>query len=279
MLESKERVAASIVNAQAELEKALMQLETIPSINYSSVAFAAHALNNFLAVIGGTAELMRLALADQPDERLSRGLNTVQNSTRLMGQIVAALMKDALIAGQPQISLNRVDLASLLPTICYYYQVQADRKQIGLHWMPTSEPHCYAWTDNTAVAAVMDNLLSNAIKYSPPGRHVWISLRAEPGSIVCSIRDEGPGISAADQKRLFQRGMRLSATPTGGENSHGYGLAVAKELLDLLGERSGARANPATGPPSTFACRPIADREKSRTRSSRQRRAQSPARR
>lgn len=235
MLDSKERVAASIANAQAELEKALMQLETIPSVNYSSVAFAAHALNNFLAVIGGTTELMGLALVDQSDPRLRNWLNTIQNSTRLMGQIVAALMKDALIAGQPQISMTRVDLASLLPMICYYYQAQADRKQISLRWMPPAEAHCYAWTDHTAVAAVMDNLLSNAIKYSPPGRHVWISLRAEPGSLVCSVRDEGPGISAADQERLFQRGVRLSATPTGGEPSHGYGLAVAKELLDLVG--------------------------------------------
>jgi signal transduction histidine kinase len=143
-------------------------------------------------------------------------------------------MKDALISGQPNIAFDKVDLAALMQTICYYYQAQADRKQIRVLLLPAPEVHCYAWTDHTAIAAVMDNLLSNAIKYSPHGKRVWVSLRAEGESYVCSVRDEGPGINAAEQVQLFQRGVRLSTTPTGGESSHGYGLAVAKELLDLV---------------------------------------------
>ncbi len=234
MFDSKERVAASIATAQAELEAALMHLESIPSISHSSVAFAAHALNNFLAVTGGTVELLDLALESHPEPRIHTWLYTIQNSTRLMGQIVAALMKDALIAGQPQIDMTKVDLQSLLQTICYYYQAQAGRKQISLYWLPPQDTHCFAWTDHTAIAAVMDNLLSNAIKYSPYGRSIWVNLYAEPDCYVCCVRDEGPGISAEEQGRLFQRGVRLSATPTGGESSQGYGLAVAKELVDLV---------------------------------------------
>lgn len=234
MFDSKERVAASIANAQAELEAAIMHLETIPSVRHSSVAFAAHALNNFLAVTGGTVELLEIALESYPEPRVHTWLYTIQNSTRLMGQIVAALMKDALIAGQPQINMTKVDLIALLQTVCYYYQAQAGRKQISLFWLPPQDEQCYAWTDHTAIAAVLDNLLSNAIKYSPHGRSIWVSLQADLDACVCCVRDEGPGISAEDQERLFQRGVRLSATPTGGESSQGYGLAVAKELMDLV---------------------------------------------
>lgn len=253
MLDSKERVAASIATAQAELEAALMHLETVPSVNHSSVAFAAHALNNFLAVTGGTVELLDLTLESHPEPRVHTWLYTIQNSTRLMGQIVAALMKDALIAGQPQINMTKVDLLVLLQTICYYYQAQAGRKQISLYWLPLQDTHCFAWTDHTAIAAVMDNLLSNAIKYSPYERSIWVSLRSESDSYVCSVRDEGPGISAADQERLFQRGVRLSATPTGGESSQGYGLAVAKELLDLIGGSIWCESEPGSG--ATFCIR------------------------
>lgn len=234
MLDAKERVAESIANAQAELEAALMQLEAIPAVSYSAVAFAAHALNNFLAVTGGTTELLAMALADHPEPRVHTGLNAIRNATQMMGQIVAALMKDALIAGQPNVTFSKVDLAALMQTICFYYQAQADRKQIRVMLVPPEETYCYAWTDRTAVAAVMDNLLSNAIKYSPPGKRVWVGLSKEEGAYVCLVRDEGPGISAEEQAQLFQRGVRLSATPTGGESSHGYGLAVAKELIELV---------------------------------------------
>jgi signal transduction histidine kinase len=48
------------------------------------------------------------------------------------------------------------------------------------------------------------------------------------------VRDEGPGISPDDQLRLFQKGAPLSAIPTGGEPSSGYGLAVAKELATQI---------------------------------------------
>jgi signal transduction histidine kinase len=207
----------------------------MPTVSYSAVAFAAHALNNFLSVIGGTTELLGLVLANHPEPRVRTWLTALQNSTHMMGQIVAALMKDALIAGRSNITFAKVDLVAGLQTICFYYQTHADRKQIRLIWEPPEEAHCYAWTDNTALAAVMDNLLSNAMKYSPYGGRVWVSLQCDAEAHVCSVRDEGPGISAADQERLFQRGVRLSATPTGGEASHGYGLAVAKELLDLVG--------------------------------------------
>ena len=56
----------------------------------------------------------------------------------------------------------------------------------------------------------------------------------EPGYLVCTVQDEGPGLSPEEQGKLFQRGVRLSPAPTGGEPSNGYGLAVAKELVEKL---------------------------------------------
>src|ERR1700691_5356040 len=71
--------------------------------------------------------------------------------------------------------------------------------------------------------------------------------------ILVSVRDEGPGISEADQKKLFQKFTRLSARPTGGESSTGLGLAIVKRLAEAM---SGTiRCHSASGAGSTFTLR------------------------
>jgi signal transduction histidine kinase len=126
------------------------------------------------------------------------------------------------------------DLVPLVQRTCNYYQRIADRKNISIV-CDSANNIPPVWTDPVAVAAVLDNLLSNAVKFSFRGKKIWVELWGEITSVVCSVRDEGPGLNQEDQAKLFQRGIKLSSVPTGGESSSGYGLAVAKELIDKLG--------------------------------------------
>src|SRR2546426_4442256 len=63
MADAKDRVAASIARARADLDKALADLDHLPSVEAGAVAFAGHALGNYLTVTGGTADLLVAALA------------------------------------------------------------------------------------------------------------------------------------------------------------------------------------------------------------------------
>src|SRR5437773_12038818 len=135
---------------------------------------------------------------------------------------------------QPRLCFQPVDGSVLIERGCHFYRRKADEKQISITPdLHVEEPDARA--DRVAVAVVMDNLLSNAIKYSPHDRVVRVFVRAGPGFLVCSVQDEGPGISEEDQAKLFRRGVRLSSVPTGNEESTGYGLAVAKGLVDAMG--------------------------------------------
>jgi two-component system sensor histidine kinase/response regulator len=104
-----------------------------------------------------------------------------------------------------------------------------------------------ASTDRLALAASMDNLLSNAFKYSEPGSRIWVKVCREQDEVVCTVRDEGPGFSAEDQTRLFRKGVRLTNSPTGGEVSTGYGLAIAKDLVEKIGGAIGCESLPDRG--------------------------------
>ena len=245
MTNPKEQISAHLSKAKTELEEALVKFAKLPAFEAGTVAFAAHALNNFLTVINGTTELLRHHLANYPDAEVHTWLAGLQHTTDLMVYVVARLMNSASQSDKVLV-LQEVDLVTLIQRACDYYQRIADQKQIKII-AENAAPSAVISTDNVAVAAVLDNLLSNAIKYSPPGKQVWVRIILEPDAVVCSVQDEGPGLSAEDQARLFQRGARLSPVPTAGEPSTGYGLAVAKELMDRLGGTIRCDSRPGQG--------------------------------
>lgn len=89
-------------------------------------------------------------------------------------------------------------------------------------------------TDASAMTQVIDNLVSNAIKYSPKGKSIQIRLLHETDSVRIEVQDEGPGLSEVDQKKLFGKFARLSAKPTGGEQSTGLGLSIVKRMAETM---------------------------------------------
>jgi signal transduction histidine kinase len=89
--------------------------------------------------------------------------------------------------------------------------------------------------DRIATRHAMENLLSNAIKYGPTDATVDVVVDAgSPGTIRFSVLDRGPGLSSTDQKRLFERYVRLG-DGVARTDSNGLGLAIAKREITQLG--------------------------------------------
>jgi two-component system, sensor histidine kinase and response regulator len=231
--DSKSVIASAITRAQDDLAQALAELEKASTFAPGSIAFATHALNNYLTVTGAAVELISRRLESHPDAQIRIWLEGLGHATDMMSNIVNQLMT-AAVSTDVKLRFEPVDFALMLERFHDFYQRAASSKSIDLVLWPAADIPP-VWTDRVAIASVFDNLLSNAIKYSKPGKQVWIALRAEEEWVLCEVRDEGPGLNQADQTRLFQKGVRLTPQPTGGERSMGYGLAVAKELMEKLG--------------------------------------------
>ena len=228
-----DQVTASILDARRNLEQALVDLEKLPAIDPHSLGFAAHALQNYLTIISGTTELLSLKVVNHPEPEVQTWMAYMRQATEMMARIVGDLMNSATISRKPALKFDKVNLTKLLQRFSDGYQVKAADKRIQVTFKPAQDK-VFVWADGVALAAVLDNLFSNALKYSPLGGDVCVTLRKDSGTVICAVQDQGQGLSREDQAKLFQRGVTLSAVPTGGEPSSGYGLAVAKELTTLM---------------------------------------------
>ena len=94
--------------------------------------------------------------------------------------------------------------------------------------------------DVTSCRQVLTNLVSNAVKYSPKGSTIWITARRDEGDgslVRLAVRDQGPGLSAEDQKKLFTPYTRLTSKATASEHSVGLGLSIVKLMTEAMGGR------------------------------------------
>lgn len=245
----KREASNAIARAQADLERAVEELARLPAVDLHTIALAAHAMNNFLTVSSGVVNLLIPALKGHPDRQVSVWLEGLSHATDLMTHTVSQLMNNS--AGlDTTLRLEEVDLSRLIERTCAYYRRPAGHKGIALTFH-AGEGLSAVQTDRVLVVAVLDNLLSNAVKYSPRDKRISVSVAAERDGVVCRVRDEGPGLSGAEQERLFLPGARLGPVPSGGEGSTGYGLAIAKRFTEKLGGELTCDSAPGRG--TTFS--------------------------
>jgi len=97
------------------------------------------------------------------------------------------------------------------------------------------------------IEKILANLISNAIKFTYSNSQITLSTRLEESKVIIGIKDEGPGISAEEQTRLFTKFQKLSAQPTGDEVSSGLGLYIVKRYADLLNGNIWCESQPDQG--------------------------------
>jgi signal transduction histidine kinase len=104
--------------------------------------------------------------------------------------------------------------------------------------------------DGRRLTQVLINLVGNAIKFTDAGE-VVITAKANDGLFHLSVRDTGPGISSADQAKLFQEFQQADNAITKKKGGTGLGLAISKRIIEMHGGKIWVESQPGQG--STFA--------------------------
>jgi PAS domain S-box-containing protein len=87
--------------------------------------------------------------------------------------------------------------------------------------------------DREKIAQVVHNLIGNAVKYAPHGTTITVGYESIGMKLKVSVRDQGKGIAADDQQRIFERYYRVKEIGSGGVAGFGIGLYLCKEIVEL----------------------------------------------
>ncbi|MDQ2864405.1 MAG: GAF domain-containing sensor histidine kinase, partial [Bacteroidota bacterium] len=193
------------------------------------LSIAAHDLKNPLTTLSVWAQLTSQA-KNNPEE-VERFSERIKEAANKMNTLVNKLLETAKKeASRIQLKSQEIDLVTLVESVDKTNEVLANNKKIQLHFAAEHSPRIIG--DDDRVTEVVDNLVNNAIKYSPSGKNIYITVKRENEFAVLQVKDEGQGLTDDDKKNLYQRFVKLSSQPTGGETSTGLGLSIVKSLVD-----------------------------------------------
>jgi signal transduction histidine kinase/putative methionine-R-sulfoxide reductase with GAF domain len=244
--------ALAIQNARLfhEIEDKSRQLEEASQHKSQFLANMSHELRTPLNAILGYTELMADGAYGEPSEKMLGILKRLEaNGKHLLGLINDVLDLSKIEAGQLVLELSDYCIQDIAQTVRSTLEPLATDKKLAFKVeVPTGLPPGHG--DGRRLTQVLINLVGNAIKFTDAGE-VAIKAEAHNGSFHVSVRDTGPGISSADQAKLFQEFQQADNAITKKKGGTGLGLAISKRIIEMHGGRIWVESQVGQG--STFA--------------------------
>jgi signal transduction histidine kinase len=149
--------------------------------------------------------------------------NDIAAAARHLLSVVRGMTED------PSQGSQRIDLTALSAEAVVMLESSAEDHRIAIE-MEASGP-LPASGQERAVIQILVNLIVNAIRHSPEAKTVRLTFGRTDGTASVTVTDEGPGVAAADQQRIFERFERAH----GREDGTGLGLAISRRLARSMG--------------------------------------------
>lgn len=225
--------------------QALAEIDKAKTVFFSNIS---HELRTPLALMMGPLQ----SLLEQEDllEGVEREkLEIAFRNTRRLQKLVNALLDYARIeAGKMEARVERLEIVKY--TIDLASSFRSVIESAGLEYEVHAECHdAIADVDADMWEKIVLNLISNAFKYTRQGT-VKVHVGCHEGNVRFSVTDTGVGIGTEDQPRIFERFYRVNSADGRSQEGTGIGLALVREMVQLLKGRVEVQSEPGKG--STF---------------------------
>jgi signal transduction histidine kinase len=248
-LHEREQAQTANLELDAINERLLVQNSQLAAMNDEKngmMGILAHDLKNPLSnILFFSNTLEHRAEKKLAEEDMTRYAAMMHESATRMNALIQNLLNvHSLESGAAVLQWKTIHLAAFVGAAMESHKARAAAKNITLNLSLDENIGNETLTvsaDETLLTQVLDNLLSNAVKYSLPGKDIYITINnvlyANSEVVRVAVHNEGEGIAPEELPKLFQKFTRLSAKPTGGEDSTGLGLAIVKHCMERLGGR------------------------------------------
>jgi PAS domain S-box-containing protein len=217
--------------------------------------FLARMSHEIRTPLNGIIGMTEVCLGQNPDEKIKGLLETIYGEARNLSGMISDILDLAKIeAGKMVLEEAPFDLAKLVRNVTDGFALRA--KQQGLDFAAVLAPGIPTGMCGDAVRLrqVLVNLIGNALKFTPKGK---VSVRGEfvrdtgDGVVIqFSVSDTGIGIPLDRQQRIFEPFEQADGSTTRQYGGTGLGIAIAKEIVRMMGGQIGVVSEPGEG--STF---------------------------
>ena len=196
------------------------------------VADASHELRTPLTAIRGFSELYRQGAVsgEEPTREL---VGRIEGESKRMGSLVEDLLLLARLDQAREMESKPVDLEDVVESAVVSARAAGPDHKVS--FTPTGE-ELFALGDESRIHQVIANLLANARAHTPAGTAIKVSVSKDGADSLVTIADNGPGLSAEDQARIFERFYRVDASrQRNSKDGSGLGLSIVDAVMRAHG--------------------------------------------
>ncbi|HKX72409.1 MAG TPA: ATP-binding protein [Candidatus Saccharimonadales bacterium] len=201
------------------------------------ISIASHQLRTPLTAIKWYVAALLREEEDLTPEQTDKYLQRVYDANQHMIELVDALLNVSRIdLGTLTLLPKAVKLEVTLKEVLKELAVEIKNKELTVDVEVNHEMRP-AFIDPNGVHIILQNLVSNAVKYSAKGGRVVVALQQQSQNALITVRDDGCGIPADQQRKIFTKLFRASNATKVATDGTGLGLYVTKALIERAGGR------------------------------------------
>jgi len=246
------QITAAQKRAEDELQQKTRAVEEASQLKSEFLANMSHELRTPLNAVIGFSELMMDEVPGKINDEQRECLGDILDS----GQHLLNLINDVLDlskveAGKIELKLQDLNLAAVIADVVKTVEPMLDDSKHKLE-VSVEEGLPQVRADKSRLKQIFLNLLSNAVKFTPPGGKLAIEASSASDRCQVSVVDNGVGIKKEDRERIFEVFTSAETLPDEKKEGSGLGLALTRQLVEIMGGRIWVESEYGKGSRFTF---------------------------